>query len=96
MHSLEIVKLFNHSDTEICAANMMHNNNFGVLTVCPMEDEIIMLHHFEQKGRYSRTKEPKIVALSVFGPLSYVVHFKIADTRFGYVQRACVQEPRII
>ena len=46
--SLEIVNLLNHSGAEICVTNVAQNNNLAMLTIDPMEDELVMLHHFAQ------------------------------------------------
>ena len=54
-----------------------------MLTIEPIEDELVMLYHFTHIGGSVRMKELNIIALNGFGPLAYVVRFKTADITCG-------------
>ena len=62
---------------------MTQNNNLVMLTIDPIEDDLVMLHHFTQIRGSVRMKELKIFSLNRFGPLVYVVRFKKAGITFG-------------
>ena len=82
--SNDVIKLLD-CDVDACATNIIQNNNLVVLTLDPVTNELIMVHHFTQIGGSLRMKESKLVALNGFGPLASIVRFKSANETFGHV-----------
>ena len=85
LFSSEIVNLLNENDHGILASNLIQNNNLVVLTLDPLDNDLVLFHHINQVGGNIRVKGPKLMALNGFGPLASVVRFKPSKETFSYL-----------
>ena len=84
--ALDIINLSDQSASEACIKELEANPKLVALTLDPIADDLVLLHHVTRIGRIMKKKatkkNEKVVALHGFGNTAVPIRFKSSSDLF--------------
>ena len=84
----------NTKDKDVCCAKIIQNNNFAIMTVDGMENEIVFFHHFTQMNHHDFEEGLRPMRAFMLYTLSLLWDFRI-DRCHGQLDDELVEVKRI-